>query len=142
MFLWKPGKTDPRKVFYVYCIMNHGIKIYNLLLDKNFSKEEAEVFVNELETSMERKVENLKDIITTKEDLHKAMMANREDLHKNVERLNDTINKNALAAKEDLRTAVERITDNANKHLMWLVGALLGQVGLVFLVLRLIGVFD
>lgn len=89
--------------------MNGSIKLYNLLLEKNFSKEEAEAFVNELDVSLDSKVEKFKDIIVTKEDLHKA---------------------------------VERLSDTANRHLMWMLVALLGQVGLIFLILHLAGVFD
>lgn len=78
--------------------MNHSIKIYNLLLEKNFSKQQAEEFVNELDQTVNRRFENQKEIFATKSDI--------------------------------------------NKVIFWMVGLVLGQMGLIFLILQLTGVFD
>ena len=78
--------------------MNHSIKIYNLLLEKNFSKQQAEEFVNELDQTGNRRFENQKEIFATKSDI--------------------------------------------NKVIFWMVGLVLGQTGLIFLILQLTGVFD
>ena len=78
--------------------MNHSIKIYNLLLEKNFTKQQAEEFVNELDQTVNRRFENQKEIFATKSDI--------------------------------------------NKVISWMVGLVLGQMGLIFLILQLIGVFD
>ena len=78
--------------------MNHSIKIYNLLLEKNFTKQQAEEFVNELDQTVNRRFENQKEIFATKSDI--------------------------------------------NKVIFWMVGLVLGQMGLIFLILQLTGVFD
>ena len=78
--------------------MNHSIKIYNLLLEKNFTKQQAEEFVNELDQTVNRRFENQKEIFATKSDI--------------------------------------------NKVISWMVGLVLGQMGLIFLILQLTGVFD
>ena len=51
--------------------MTHGIKIYNLLLEKNFTKQQAEEFVNELDQTVNRRFENQKEIFATKSDINK-----------------------------------------------------------------------
>ncbi|MEX2594726.1 MAG: hypothetical protein WD426_18305 [Anditalea sp.] len=71
--------------------------MYNLLLEKKFSKQQAEEFVNELDQTVERKFENRKDIFATKSDI--------------------------------------------NSVIVWMVGLVLGQMGLIFLILQLVGVF-
>jgi len=78
--------------------MNHSIKIYNLLLEKNFTKQQAEEFVNELDQTVNPRFENQKEIFATKSDI--------------------------------------------NKVIFWMVGLVLGQMGLIFLILQLTGVFD
>lgn len=85
--------------------MNQSIKIYNLLLEKNFSKQQAEDFVNELDQTVDRKFESRKDTFATKSDINNV--------------------------KSDI-----------NKVIIWMVGLMLGQTGLIFLILELVGVFD
>ena len=93
--------------------MSNSIKLYNVLLDRNFSKEEAETVVSELENLVGRKFETSKDTLATKEDLHKAISDLKRDM-----------------------------SDNTNKVIIWVVGLIFGQTGLIFLILQLVGVFN
>ena len=93
--------------------MSNSIKLYNVLLDRNFSKEEAETVVSELENLVDRKFETSKDTLATKEDLHKAISDLKRDM-----------------------------SDNTNKVIIWVVGLIFGQTGLIFLILQLVGVFN
>ena len=93
--------------------MSNSIKLYNVLLDRNFSKEEAETVVSELENLVDRKFEISKDTLATKEDLHKAISDLKRDM-----------------------------SDNTNKVIIWVVGLIFGQTGLIFLILQLVGVFN
>jgi hypothetical protein len=72
--------------------MNHSIKIYNLLLEKNFTKQQAEEFVIELDQTVNCRYKNQKEIFATKSDIDKVIF--------------------------------------------WMVGLVLGQMGLIFLILN------
>lgn len=89
--------------------MSQSIKLYNILLDKNFTKEEAESVVSELEGIVDGKFDIAKNTLATKEDVNKLMVVMKDDI---------------------------------SKVILWMVGLILGQTGLIFLILQLVGVFD
>src|SRR5690606_30596050 len=87
----------------VYCTMSQSIKLYNILLDKNFTKEEAESVVSELEGIVDGKFDIAKNTLATKEDVNKLMVVMKDDI---------------------------------SKVILWMVGLILGQTGLIFLILQ------
>ena len=96
--------------------MNRSLKLYNILLDKNFTKEEAETVISEIEDAVDRKFENVKNTLATKEDLHRAVLGLKGD--------------------------ISSLKDSINKIIIWMIGLILGQTGLIFLILQLVGVFE
>lgn len=51
----------------------NGIKLYNILLDNNFTKEEEMAFIEHLEGTIDQGCDGFKDsMFITKEDLHQA----------------------------------------------------------------------
>lgn len=89
--------------------MNRSIRLYNILLEKNFTPEEAETVVSEVENTVHRKFETVETTLASKDDLHKLTLS---------------------------------IKDDMNKLILWMVGLILGQTGLIFLILQLVGVFE
>lgn len=100
--------------------MIESIGIYNILLSKNFSKEEAETVINEIEATVDRNFNKNNRVLSTKSDLNTLEMSLSEKIHKST-----------LSLKDDI-----------NRMIVWVIGLILGQTGLIFLILQLVGVFE
>ena len=107
--------------------MNSSIRLYNILLGKNFTKEEAEIVVSEIEDVVDRKFENVRNTLATKMDLHEAVLDLKRDIS---------------SVKDDVKGDIASVKDSINKVILWMVGLILGQTGLIFLILKLVGVFE
>lgn len=91
--------------------MNRSIKLYNILLDKNFTKEEAEAMISEIEATVDRKYEDVKNVLSTRNDLNNVEKSLREGLN-NVEK----------SLREEFRKSTLSIKDDITKLILWMVG--------------------
>jgi transcription elongation factor len=95
---------------------NSTLRLYDLLISKNFDKEEAASFIEEVESTVTKKFEENVNILATKKDL--------EDV------------------KQDLKKDISDLKDNMNSMFWKITGVILAQMGLIFAILKLVGVFD
>ena len=118
--------------------MNSSIRLYNILLGKNFTKEEAETVVSEIEDVVDRKFENTRNTLATKMDLHEAVL----DLKRDISSVKDSVKWDISSVKDNVKGDIASVKDGINKVIIWVVGLILGQTGLIFLILKLVGVFE
>lgn len=99
---------------------NSTIRLYNLLISKNFNQEEAASFIEEVEATVTKKFENNVNVLVTKDDLAREITEVKRDISK----LTDTVH-------------------NQINNLFWkMTGVILAQMGLIFTILKFVGVFD
>src|SRR5690554_8196332 len=129
--------------------MNSSIRLYNILLGKNFTKEEAETVVSEIEDVVDRKFENVRNTLATKMDLHEAVLDLKRDissvkdsLKRDISSIKDSVKGDVSSVKDNVKGDIASVKDSINKVIIWMVGLILGQTGLIFLILKLVGVFE
>ena len=113
--------------------MNRGIKLYNILRDRNFSKEEAESVVMEIESTVDQKFEDVKSTLRTRDHLNMVEKSIISEINSLGKSLRGDIHTSAISLKDENHRST-------TTWVRWLVGLIIAQTAAIFFILRNIGV--
>lgn len=121
---------------------NSTIRLYNLLISKNFNQEEAASFIEDVESTVTKKFEENINILTTKKDLAEVKQSLTDDLAE----VRQELKKDISNLKQELKEEISGIRDTLHStmiNLFWkMTGLVLAQMGLIFVILKFVGVFE
>lgn len=114
--------------------MEKALRIYHILLEKNFSRDEIDDIVNDINIIARDRHREISHKLATREDINKL----KDDINNHKVVIRGDIDK----LKEDISKLAVQSKGDMNKIILWVAALILGQMLTIFGILNMAGVFD